>query len=219
MARLFKSVLQPGMIVLDIGSYIGYYALLAAQRVGDCGRVLAFEPDPHSFFYLSLNIKTNGLDSIVTPIQKAVSDQAGHKFFCIREDDRSGSSLFNFERSAKVTTVECSQLDEFLDGFFGDKKRGVDIIKMDIEGAELHALKGMERTLACASSRLIMFIECNPSALQAAGGSAAILVDRLKELGFIIMVIDEYNCRLSPISSGIESVKYVNLYCKREAMP
>jgi FkbM family methyltransferase len=214
MTHLFKAMLQPGMVVCDIGSYIGYYALLAAQRVGNSGRVFAFEPDPHNFAYLSRNIRANGLDGIIVAVQKAVSDQSGCRPFYIHEGDRSRSSLFWREGNVREMTVECVRLDEFIDEFFGDETRGVDLVKMDIEGGELQALKGMERTLASSPS-MVMFVECNPKVLRAAGGDARQLVEILENYGFVVQVIDEQDMRLKTVTSEIETAKYVNLFCKR----
>ncbi|GBD00050.1 hypothetical protein HRbin17_02584 [bacterium HR17] len=52
MVELFKQILRPGQVVCDIGSFIGYYALLAGWRVSSSGKVFAFEPAPLNFAYL-----------------------------------------------------------------------------------------------------------------------------------------------------------------------
>lgn len=210
MAELFKSVVKPGMVVCDIGSYIGYYALLAAQRVGIEGKVYAFEPDPHSFAYLQRNIRTNHFDQIVIPIPKAVADQSALLTFYISEGDRSGSSLFQYKGKGQEITVECVSLDEF----FQEMPASVSVIKMDIEGAEVKALKGMERVLS-RSPEVVMFVECNPRALEAAGDDVTQLLEMLRGFGFHIAVIDEQARTLRPVSPEIEKVKYVNLLCQR----
>lgn len=214
MVQLFKAILRPGMVVCDIGSYIGYYALLAAQGIGNSGRVFAFEPDPHNFAYLSRNIRANGLDSIIVAVQKAVSDQTGRRSFYIHEGDRSRSSLFWREGKVREIIVECVRLDEFIYELFGNRNRCVDLIKMDIEGGELQALKGMERILASSSS-MVMFVECNPKALRASGNDPWQLIETLKDHGFTVQIIDEAEMRLRPVGSEIEDVKYVNLFCRR----
>jgi len=87
---------------------------------------------------------------------------------------------------------------------------------MDIEGPELRALRGMEKTLERASSHLKMFVECNPTALRAAGSTVQGLIDRLEELKFVVTVIDEKNrCLSHPVAAHIEPVLYVNLLCVR----
>ncbi len=214
MTRLFKSVVQPGMIVCDIGSYLGFYALLAAQRVGNSGRVFAFEPDLHNFAYLTHNIKINDFDGIVVSVRKAVSDQTGSNLFYVHEGDRSRSSLFWREGGVQEVVVETVRLDDFLYEFFSYETTSVDVIKMDIEGGELRALEGMEGVLNRSPS-VVMFVECNPKALRAAGGDAGQLVRALKHHGFTVHIVDEEAMRLRPVSAEIEHVKYVNLFCQR----
>ena len=124
---------------------------------------------------------------------------------------RPGKKRSDTSGEVKTTVpVECITIDEFL-----DETVVVDLIKMDVEGAELHALKGMKRTIARASTHLTMFVECQSRGLRLAGGSAGALIEQLRELGLRVMVIDEQNRRLSPVDADIESVKYVNLYCSR----
>jgi hypothetical protein len=70
---LFKQVLRPGLTVLDIGAHLGYYSLIAADRVGPSGKVFAFEPALDSFLILQQNILLNRFSNIVA-IQKAVAE-------------------------------------------------------------------------------------------------------------------------------------------------
>jgi FkbM family methyltransferase len=207
MSSLFKDAVKPGAVVLDLGASLGYYTLLAANHGA---KVYAFEPDYATFLYLVANIQRNGFTDRVTAVSKAVSDKTGIASFLLH-DSPVLNSLFDASGEVKTTIpVECTTLDEFL-----DEAVVVDVIKMDIQGAELHALKGMERTLAHASTHLAIFVECWPQGLRLTGGSAGALIRQLRELGLTIMVIDEQNRRLSPVDSDIESVKYVNLYCSR----
>ena len=208
MAELFKTTIEPGMIVCDIGAFIGYYALLAAQRVGKTGRVYAFEPDPRNFKFLVRNIQNNGFADIITPIPKALSDKNGEMQFYLHGGDQSRSSLFASIGGMGHTIVNTITLDEF----FSKEDRIINVVKMDIEGAEVHALKGMEHTIARARN-LTMFVECNPLALRASGMCAKSQLAYLTNLGFTVMVIDEQEHCLAPPSTSIESVKYVNLYC------
>jgi len=210
MSYLFKRVCQLGMVVCDVGSYLGYYALLAAQRVGKTGKVYAFEPDPHSFEYLQRNIRANQFEQIVIPVQKAVADRSALFTFHVDEGDHSRSSLFRHEGEGRKITVECVSLDEF----FRDIPTGVSVIKMDIEGSEVKALRGMERLLS-RSPEVVMFVECNPRALEAAGDNVTQLLETLKGFGFHISVIDERAKALRPVGPEIERVKYVNLFCQR----
>ncbi len=73
--NLFKSMLTPGMKVIDVGANVGYYTLIAARAVGPTGRVFAFEPDPGNYELLLRNIELNGYRNIVAS-QCAVTGEA-----------------------------------------------------------------------------------------------------------------------------------------------
>lgn len=210
MTRLFSSVIRPGMTVLDVGAFVGWYALLAARQVGPLGKVYAFEADPRNYQLLVENLWRNKLDERVVPVPKAVSNDAGTKSFFLHGGDQSRSSLIATDARAEQIVVETIVLDEF----FGTGLKP-DIIKMDIEGGEIHALNGMDRLLAPVDRDVKMFVECNPGSLRLAGGSGSALVARLRELGFNLFIIDESKRGLAPLDSRIENAKYVNLYCTR----
>ncbi len=209
MSELFKTRLGLGMIILDIGAHLGYYSLLGA-RAG--ARVYSFEPDPRTFRYLVRNIQANGFCDLVVPVPKGVSSRIGKaSFFLDNNDTPEQSSLFYKLGGTGRIEIDCIRLDEFL-----DETVSVDLVKMDVEGAELHALMGMERVISRASRRLTMFIECNAPFLRSAGHSPGLLVDWLRAHGFDVMVIDEQHRRLAPANlSSLESLRSVNLCCTR----
>ncbi len=207
-AELFEAAIKPGMTVLDLGANIGYYTLLAARRVGTTGRVFAFEPDPRTVQSLRSNIRSNGFEN-VTVLERAVSDRAGTRdFFLSDTASHSGLGRSMAEQSITgVTTVQSTSIDEVLDG------ATVAVIKMDIEGGEVAALRGMERTLAGAG-RVSLFIEVNEAALAAHGSSAAELVGQLESLFDEVGVIDEKRRALTDLV--IETFAgQANLLCRR----
>jgi FkbM family methyltransferase len=209
--NLFKQSVRPGMKVLDIGAFLGEYALTAARCAGSGGKVYAFEPDPRNYQRLCKNIDVNGYTSIIVPVQKAISDQARSASFFLRDGDPSCNSLFQPSEDSRIVTADCIALDDFF-----SEDDHFDVIKMDIEGAELTALRGMRRILSNRTRRITMFVECNPTALRAAGSSADNLVDLLENFGFTIRLIDEKHERVVPLDLDFSSVKYVNLYCVRK---
>lgn len=153
MASLAKLV-GPGDTVIDVGGHIGYVSLYLAHLVGPTGRVFVFEPSPDNLRYLTINTKA------VAPIEivrKAVSDSKGHARFFTETLTGQNSTLIenyaNFEdtrRSAQIDEayqaleVETTTLDAFV------AERGIapDFIKIDIEGAEMLAVRGMGAVLA-----------------------------------------------------------------------
>jgi methyltransferase, FkbM family len=212
MARLFTKVIRPGMVVLDIGAFVGWYTLLAARQVGKHGKVYAFEPDPRNYELLAENLRLNRIDARVICLPRAVSDESGMQPFFLHGGDQSRSSLIPSRGSCQSTVVTGVVLDDFLD-------RGVkiDVIKMDIEGGEVNALRGMRETLTRAGRSVKLFVECNPASLGFAGESAQSLLAELRQLDFAIFMIDEVHRGLKPVDSRIETAKYVNLYCVRES--
>jgi FkbM family methyltransferase len=214
MAHLFRESLRPGMTVCDLRSYIGYYGLMAGRIVGAHGKVFAFEPDPHNFAYLLRKIQANACAGAVVPFQTAVTRERGRAPFFIGKGDRSRSSLYWKKVGIHRIPVDTVCLDEF----FGDPGARVDVVKMDIEGAELHALRGMERVLA-RSPNVTLFVECNPPALRTSPASPHQLVDALQRLGFPPRIIDEGARQSLPVTPDIEKVDSINLLCRKGNPP
>lgn len=138
---LAKHDLRRGETVIDCGAYIGEFTLYAAKAVGPTGRVVAFEPDPAIYKRLAANIALNGIGN-VTLLNKGVWSSPGSLKFV--GDSVKGYSFMAAENDATAIDVPVVSLDEEL-GRLGVTK--VDFIKMDVEGAELEAIKGMAGTL------------------------------------------------------------------------
>jgi len=209
MSELFCSVVRPGMTVIDAGAYLGWYALLAAQRFGPDGEVFAFEPNPETFPYLVHNVKVNRLSDRILTLPVALSDTASKLPFQLNLEDPSQSSLYPVKRST-TRLVECAPLDDLL-----DSSVRVDVVKIDVEGAELRTLRGMRSVLQRAQEDLVMFVECNPFALASAETSVDNLVRALQELDLEILMIDEEKRLLAPFDPQLAARKTHNLYCGR----
>jgi FkbM family methyltransferase len=213
--HLFREHVRPGMAVVDIGAYLGYYTLLGARGTGPTGKVHAYECDPVNHRFLLHNLRLNGFREAVVASSSAVSNQAGSLPFFVRGRDLSVGSLWQETGVRAVVDVPSTTLDRELGG------QPVDVLKMDIEGGEPRALEGMTATIA-ASPTLVMFVECNPNALGASGSSAVQLIERLREVGFDVSEIDEKGRLFRPITEKLvardsaEDPKFsVNLYCTK----
>jgi len=137
--ELFSGVVKEGMTVVDLGANIGYYTLLAAKLVGEKGKVFAFEPEPHNFALLVKNIKANGYDNVV-PVQKAVSNRSGTTRLFLHQEDAGRHKIYDSHDSRDSIEVDVITLDSLGE----DNQYPIDLIKMDIEGAEMAALVGVE---------------------------------------------------------------------------
>jgi FkbM family methyltransferase len=211
------------MTVVDLGAGVGYYTLLAAKAVGTQGTVYAFEPDPVNYSFLLKNVRVNGYRNVVA-LQKAVSNTIGYaKLFL---DDRySGHSLYFRNGLSKGTlTIETTTLDAFF------KEKGwprVDVIKMDIEGAEKFALEGMQE-LSERNEALKLFIEFSPSCQRAAGVKDEDFFNTLLTLGFSrILAIKDDPIQLIKVKipediprlRSMAGSSYINLFCEKQGKP
>jgi FkbM family methyltransferase len=127
---LLKS-LRRGDIVLDAGANIGIFTLLAS-RIAEL--VIAVEPDPENFSYLKYNIELNRAKNVL-PIRKALSNYHGTGYIS-GKGALKALSLRGSGHAVEVTTIDKLLKD------LGLSARGVDAMKMDIEGSEIHALDG-----------------------------------------------------------------------------
>lgn len=203
---LFFQLLQPGMNVLDIGAHIGYYALFAAQRVGSSGRVFAFEPAPDNFALLAENVRLNRLQNILTAENLAVSDRTqqlalqlseassgDHRIFATSAED---DALFNKNRPRATHPVQAIAVDEYL----GSKRVSrVDAVKMDVQGAEMNVLRGMEQTLR-ANPDLFLFFEYWYFGLKANGTAPQAPLEFLQnDFGYQLFLLDPEARCVKPI--------------------
>lgn len=142
--ELLKNWLPPaGGVAVDAGAFIGRHALAYAQAVGPLGQVLAFEPLPANFELLAANVRQNGL-SQVTPIRAALGDHDGQlELYFDRESSTASSTPSKCAVRSVVVPLRA------LDGVLAESGIArVDLIKIDVEGAELSVLAGAERTIA-----------------------------------------------------------------------
>lgn len=137
---LYCKLLKFGSCIFDIGANVGYYTLLAAIHL-EGAQVHAFEPNPQVFSSLSHNTGLNSLTSVHLS-QKAMSDQDGDVCFFLPPEDAAsnGSLIQGFASGQKPLMVESIRFDTYC---AANNIARVDLIKMDVEGAEIKVLKGM----------------------------------------------------------------------------
>jgi len=177
--RVMRSFLTPGMSVIDVGANIGYFTMLAASRVGPTGRVAAFEPSPDNLDLLKRSAAANGFANVETHTL-AVADEPGTVTFSM---DDSNGGIHRGEPGVSAVLVPAVALDGFLPPGYR-----VDLIKIDVEGSEGLAVKGMQDLLA--RQRPVLFCEFTPAALpRFSRMSAEEYLDLLRGLGYALRVI------------------------------
>jgi len=178
---LASAVIGPGMTVVDLGANWGYFALVCAHRVGASGRVLAVEPHPQLVSLLRENLGANGFDW-ATALALAVSNSDTEGVLIGYESlgFNSGVSRLSQDGEDRGHIVKVRTVDRLLSEQGIDD---VDLLKMDLEGAEGLALEGMEQGLARHRYKRLL-IECHPSELSLQGRTVEELIGRLLEMGY-----------------------------------
>jgi FkbM family methyltransferase len=207
---LLKSSIGEGMTVVEAGAHMGYVTLQSARAAGPTGRVLAFEPNPRAVPLIERNLAVNGLAARATVVPLALADIPGRRAFYLSGGGDT-SSLHAPESASERIEVDVTTLDTWL-----DPAVRVDVVKLDIEGGEAAALRGMRETLERARPELIVFAECNPPLLERSGSSADELVAILRGHGLDVLWIDEEQGLARPLPEIDWSHGYVNLYCRRD---
>jgi FkbM family methyltransferase len=163
----FRAGTPRGGVILDIGANVGAYSLLFGQWVGDGGRVYAFEPDPLALQGLRVHIALNGLSGRVTAVECAITDRAGRGRLAVF--DAPGISRLCGDSAESGESVDAAVTT--IDDFCGERDIVPDIIKLDVEGAEVDALRGARRTIARAGQHLQLFVEMHPTLWASMGHS------------------------------------------------
>lgn len=138
-----KKTLQSGLNVVDIGAHIGTYTILAAEKVGENGKVIAIEPELKNYELLTKNINLNNFKNII-PVKIALSDHNGIEKLYFYSRSTCHSLLPENDKKNDFIEIEVQTLDSLLEKLNLQK---IDIIKIDTEGAEIPILKGAEKTL------------------------------------------------------------------------
>jgi FkbM family methyltransferase len=202
--RLLAEAIPAGGVVVEGGAHLGFVTVHEARAVGPNGRVVVFEPNGSVLGVLRENLLANGVQDRVEIVPKALGDSPGSARFFVRGDE---SSLYEPSGDADLAEIEVVRADDLVEG-------PVDVVKLDVEGGELAALRGMERFMTAERPPHALFLECNPVLLERAGSSKNELLAWLRERAYQVEWIDEVNGRTVSIAEPW-SEQYVNLCCRR----
>lgn len=222
-AQHLQRLMQSGMTVLDVGAHVGYYSRMASNLVQD-GRVIAFEPHPRNHDYLTRNV---GNRSNVTILQVALAEKEGtaelydylmmsasgslHYDESIRDIQMAQVSTLDIapridkDFEPKKYTVRTAPIDSLMDELGISR---VDVVKMDIEGAEMGALRGMKRTIE-NSPNLALVMEYNPLGLKAFDNDPVAALQEVRAMGFTQICVIEADGVLTDYTSDIVGMEHL----------
>jgi FkbM family methyltransferase len=194
MTRVLQHHLPSGGTAVDLGANWGYFTLLAAAAVGPGGAVLALEPDPRQFDALSRNVALNGFGQ-VSALQVAASAAEGRVSLVGYDEADANRGVSRIagvgDRGSGIGDQGGRRFDvaaTSVDLLTASRPR-VDVVKIDVEGAEDMVLDGMREGLAARRYRAIL-LELHPELLRAKGVDPASCVARLREHGYQGWTID-----------------------------
>jgi FkbM family methyltransferase len=183
--------LHPGMTFLDIGANDGLYALFASRVVGSEGTVYAFEPSSREFERLQANIALNQISNIQAE-SIALANVNGNTELRLANNEHAGQNtlgqfIYEGVTSPQTETISVRRLDDWL---AEANIQQIDVIKMDVEGAEFTVLQGAKQTLT--TYHPLLLLELSDSALQAQGSNAQAVLEFLQALGYEILTFGQW---------------------------
>lgn len=181
----YKEEVRPGMVVLEVGANIGYYTLIAAQRIRPNGSVIALEPSPANIESLRCNLKLNDISDMVRLFPVAAGRNAKKlPFYVMPKGNVSGFVKRDGNEfiPKQVIEVQVAPIDQLLT----TEGLRYDYFRMDVEGYEPEVIEGMVDTLTGDSPPVGGFIEVHSQILNEHGRSARLFLERMHELGYRI---------------------------------
>jgi FkbM family methyltransferase len=176
--------LKPGMAMLDVGAHHGLYTVIAATRVGNSGRVVAFEPSPRERARLEAHIRLNELSQVSVEAIALGREQSRATLYLPTKKNSGYNTLRVPEfLKAEVTPVEVPivKLDDYL---AAAPERHLDLIKIDVEGAERDVLLGGEEVLSKAPLRPLLLCEVEDERTSPWGYRALEIIEMTEAWGY-----------------------------------
>lgn len=200
LASLVK-FLKPGQVFYDIGGYVGWYAIIAALRIGEIGRVITFEPVPESAALLRKHIFLNGLQDRIRIVETACSDRNGVVSMATWSLQNttwsSGNALRNVYPNHDISPEEVAVTCICLDDFVMSGSPIPNILKIDVEGAELWVLRGAKQLLL--ENRPWVFLEIHAFAWPIFSTTEQDLRAFLQEVRYRLATLDDISKNLIDI--------------------
>jgi FkbM family methyltransferase len=181
-----KKNLKEGDVFVDAGANVGSYTLIAAKQTGKTGRVFAFEPAGEIYNRLCENVSLNKYGSIQTEKKALYDKNTTLDLFLANKMNLGMSSIYHHDTESGMTErVEAIKLDDYIDS---QNINCIDLIKIDIEGSEIFALRGMKKILEKFRPKIL--IELKEETHIQSEFSIDDIINFLSRLGYEQWIID-----------------------------
>jgi FkbM family methyltransferase len=212
--QIARSLIRPGMQVLDVGSNIGFHALEFARWAGPSGHVDAFEPAPENYAMLKRNVEASGLAN-VRALDLAVSNHSGEITLYLNPANRGDHRMAGTSAMRSAIRVPATTLDER----YAAAGQRVDFVKIDVQGAEYLVLAGMRQVFR-NNPDLILLVEFSPALTAATGHTPDEFIDLLGTLNRRIQIMDHrtkqcVDCDLATLRRKAGTVRQLDLLLTR----
>ena len=175
-----RALLAPGMTFVDVGAHVGYMTLLGSQAVGPAGRVVAVEASPANVALLRANVAANGATNVEV-LAAAASDHSGSVGLSLSPWNTGDNRAYPVPEMERVE-VAAVRLDDVLRHL-----ERVDVVKVDTQGTDHRAIRGMAATLA--RCRPVLVVEFWPLAITESGDDPAAVLDEYAAMGYEVRVL------------------------------
>lgn len=176
---------KPGGVVIDVGAHSGYFTICLSDAVGATGKVYAFEASPVIYTELRETMDENGLNNVIA-INKAISDETGQIDFFLAPNWKSEVSSMRFGDGEKIT-IDAVTLDATI-----PEGEAISFVKIDVEGAEMRVLRGMDSIIR--RDHPVLVIEITEPWLRELGNSSGQVFEFLHMHGYKIYEIRDEDC-------------------------
>jgi len=188
---LLTARLHPGDVFIDVGANEGLFTIPIAEHVGADGRVHAFEPGPDTAQELRIRASAANLLERVSVYEVALGAETGSRLLHADEEHPGDSTKRSlFIEGPVVAEVPVRAFDEMISSGEVILDRGLHAVKIDVEGAELYVLQGMERSIRLYLPRLIA-VETIERHLRRAGYALPALFGFLGHLGYVVLDVSD----------------------------